>query len=196
MGERKGKWGWWIALGVIVALLLACFVGGLAGGLAGYFAGRRAARSEQLPRLYGYRASPGRPLPEVETPVPRLPEGFGDFDFTWQRGGALVLSVVEDSPAEDAGLRRGDVIVEVDGKSLGEGKTLAEVISRYEPGDEVELQIVRRGRERTIEVELGQHPDKPARAPWLGIEYRTSPRFEFRFETPDEGESRPDIYFD
>jgi len=192
MGEGKNKLGLWIALGVIIALLLSCLVGGLAGGVAGYYAGKRGAGVIGAPRAY--RALPGHPAPQTETPTPRTPDGSREFEsFPWPEASALIMKVVEDSPAQDAGLRPGDMIVEVDGESLVEGKTLAEMISRHEPGDRVELRIVRQGRERTIKVRLGQHPEGEAKTPWLGIEYSTLPRFQFHFESPDSFEGQPEM---
>ena len=88
-------------------------------------------------------------------------------------GGGLVQEVEPDSPAEEAGLRGGeneiefqatpvatggDVIVAVDGRRLTRRDDLADVISAMGAGDEVELQVLRDGERRTIEVELGQRP--------------------------------------
>jgi S1-C subfamily serine protease len=88
-------------------------------------------------------------------------------------GGGLVQEVEPDSPAEEAGLRGGeneiefqatpvatggDVIVAVDGRRLTRRDDLADVISAMGAGDEVELEVLRDGERRTIEVELGQRP--------------------------------------
>ena len=88
--------------------------------------------------------------------------------------GALVSEVVDDSPADDAGLsagdRRiefqgqsdiaadGDVIVAVNGDELTHRTDLADLISLFEPGEKVKLGVLRDGNERTIEVELGERP--------------------------------------
>jgi S1-C subfamily serine protease len=92
--------------------------------------------------------------------------------------GALVSEVVEDSPADDAGLtagdRRiefqgqtdiavdGDVIVSVNGDQLTRSADLADLVSLLEPGEEVELGVLRDGDRRTIEVELGDRPRRLA----------------------------------
>jgi S1-C subfamily serine protease len=88
--------------------------------------------------------------------------------------GALVSEVVEDSPADEAGLTAGDrliefqgqtdiaidgdVIVAVNGDRLTAIADLSDVISLLEPGDEVELEVLRDGERRTVEVELGERP--------------------------------------
>jgi len=197
MEEGKGKLGLWIALGAIVALLLSCLVGGLAGGVAGYWAGRQGARLTQEGGLYSFRVRPDLPLPEGEITIPPIPDEFPEFDeFGWEGGGALVLTVTEDSPADHGGLRPGDLIVEVDGEELGDEETLSDLISFYEPGDEIELLVIRRGRERTIEVELGRHPDRGGETPWLGIEYQSVPGLRFRIQVPDRRGRRPGTRFD
>ena len=88
--------------------------------------------------------------------------------------GALVSEVVNDSPAEDAGLTAGDrtiefqgqtdiaadgdVIVAVNGEPLTTTADLSDVISLLAPGDNVELEVLRDGDRRTIDVELGERP--------------------------------------
>lgn len=53
--------------------------------------------------------------------------------------------VLSDSPASDAGLKEGDVIVKLDGELLGEEDNLATVLNRYRPGDTIELEVLREG---------------------------------------------------
>ena len=89
------------------------------------------------------------------------------------RGGALIQEVEPDSPAEEAGLRAGgeeiefqatplttggDVIVAVDGRRLTREDDLADVISAMSAGDEVELELLRDGERRTVQIELGERP--------------------------------------
>ena len=69
--------------------------------------------------------------------------------------GAFVGEVVSGSAAEDAGLEAGDVIVAIEGEEISSAADVGEVIAALEPGDEVELTIVREGRERSIRATLG-----------------------------------------
>jgi S1-C subfamily serine protease len=88
--------------------------------------------------------------------------------------GALVSEVVEDSPADEAGLTAGDrtiefqgqtdiaadgdVITAVNGERLTHTADLADLISLLPPGEQVELDVLRDGDRRTIELELGERP--------------------------------------
>jgi membrane-associated protease RseP (regulator of RpoE activity) len=92
--------------------------------------------------------------------------------------GALVVAVVPDSPADRAGLQEGDRILAIDGRRVGLEWDLAELIRRYEPGDQVTLKVDR-PEEDSLEmsVRLAERPEQKGRA-YLGVEYR--PGLEFR----------------
>lgn len=171
---------WWLVI-VLVALgglVLGLLLGAFLGGIAGYALGRgisplaevTAEEATPIPTPSPeVRALPWRwpfcpPCPEV-TPGP-LPERIptppaGGF-------GARVERVMPDTPAEKAGLRAGDVIVAVDNDPVTPGRSLADLIARYRPGDKVTL-TVRRGNETLeLRVRLGEHPERPGQA-YLGI---------------------------
>ena len=89
------------------------------------------------------------------------------------RDGALVQEIEKGSPAEKVGLRAGtedidfeaqrvtvggDVIVAVNGRPLTRTDDLADRISSLSTGDDVELDVVRDGKHRTVKVRLGERP--------------------------------------
>ena len=92
--------------------------------------------------------------------------------------GALVQRVIDGSPADEAGLRDGgdeiafqgqediatggDLIVGVSGRDLTREHDLADEISGHSAGDRVELEILREGERRTIDVRLGRRPASAA----------------------------------
>jgi putative serine protease PepD len=74
-------------------------------------------------------------------------------------GAARLVNVVEGSPAARAGLRIGDVVVEVDGEAIATGDDLRQAIDAKKPGDELELKVRRGSDERDVTVELGTRPE-------------------------------------
>lgn len=68
--------------------------------------------------------------------------------------GALVLEVEDDSPAEDSGLKSGDVITNINGESISDPQDVQDIISELEEDDQIKIEIIRQNRKQTIEVTL------------------------------------------
>ena len=73
--------------------------------------------------------------------------------------GALITEVFDDSPAEKAGLKAGDVIIKARGEDVEDASEFQEMIGEGEAGDKVELVFVRSGKEMKKEVELAEVPE-------------------------------------
>jgi serine protease Do len=84
----------------------------------------------------------------------QLGEYFGVEDGK----GALVTEVVEDSPAAKAGLKAGDVIVKAGGKDVDASASLREALSDTEPGQQMDIKVVRKGKSKDLSVTLGEMP--------------------------------------
>ena len=70
-----------------------------------------------------------------------------------------MLATLTNGPAAAAGVREGDVIVEVDGKAIETAADLGRVLDALKPGDEVDVGVIGSGgQERTVSVELGTKP--------------------------------------
>lgn len=70
--------------------------------------------------------------------------------------GVLIESVMEDSPAEKAGLKAGDVITEISGKKIEDYGDLIRTVNYYDPGETVEIKYSRKGKASSVKVELGE----------------------------------------
>ena len=80
--------------------------------------------------------------------------------------GVLVGDVIDDSPAEQAGLEEGDVIIMFNGEDVSSSQELRDMVRDTEPGDKIILTIVRDGDEEKINVTIGEAPED---SDWSGI---------------------------
>jgi membrane-associated protease RseP (regulator of RpoE activity) len=72
------------------------------------------------------------------------------------------------SPAYNAGLREGDVLVSLGGLALTDYESVSGTVQKFEAGDSVDVVYVRDGVEKSVEVILGEHPTEKDRA-YLGV---------------------------
>ncbi len=79
-----------------------------------------------------------------------------------QPGGAIAAQVEPDTPAAKAGIKQGDVILQVNGKPVTSANDLRLEISQMAPGTTVNLQVSRDGKIMTIPVTLGTFPEETA----------------------------------
>lgn len=78
-----------------------------------------------------------------------------DYGVLVMRGETMEdLAVIPGSPADKAGIQENDIILEVDGDKLEDGKSLAKVIGSKKVGDTIELKILHKGTEKTVTVTL------------------------------------------
>ncbi len=82
-----------------------------------------------------------------------------DFGLDEPRG-ALVATVYEGTPADKAGIKRGDVILELNQTPIRDGVHLAHIVAATEVGKEVEVKISRRGKETLLKITLGKRPSQ------------------------------------
>jgi len=76
-----------------------------------------------------------------------------------QAKGALVSSVAEDSPAERAGIKQGDVIVAYQGKPIEDPAVLQREVTRTPVGTKAMLKVIRDGREQEVAVTIGEQSE-------------------------------------
>lgn len=78
-----------------------------------------------------------------------------------QRGGALISEVFKGDPADKAGIRPGDVIIEINGKSIKDTHALLILIASFHVGDKVRVKVLRDGQEKTFDVTVAERKDQP-----------------------------------
>lgn len=96
-----------------------------------------------------------------QTLTPELREGLG-----YNGDGAIVTSVVPDSPADRAGLKKGDVIVGLNSTTISSANGLARAVSAERAGKSVSLRVVRDKTRRTLTATLAARPEDGDTPDW------------------------------
>jgi serine protease Do len=81
--------------------------------------------------------------------------------------GALIGDLLDNGPAADAGLQRGDVILNYDGKKVSDSAHLRNMVSQTPVGSKVEVEFLRKDRRETLTVKIRRHPDDEGQTPVL-----------------------------
>ncbi|MBM4263865.1 MAG: DegQ family serine endoprotease [Deltaproteobacteria bacterium] len=92
----------------------------------------------------------------IQKMTPDLAESMG----LKQAQGALVAEVAKDSPAERAGLKSGDVILQFDGRVIKDSSDLPLQVARVAPGSNVQVKISRGGKDVSLPLTVGELKDK------------------------------------
>ncbi len=72
--------------------------------------------------------------------------------------GAYVIEVPEESPAESAGIKKGDVITELNKKQIDDAEALISAVQKLKVGDKVDVIVLRKGEKKSFQVVLGKYP--------------------------------------
>jgi serine protease Do len=88
-----------------------------------------------------------------------LAEGLG----LKEARGAVVSDLTEKSPAQDAGIRQGDTILDFNGQAIKDSRDLSRVVASVKPGTEVPVNLIRDGKAMTLKVKIGVMPNETPR---------------------------------
>jgi putative serine protease PepD len=108
------------------------------------------------------------PIDTVKAVVPQL-KANGKIQRAWlgvstsdtgSRDGAQVGQVTG-GPAQDAGIRTGDIITQFDGRTITSASDLGQDVLTRKPGDTVKVVVERNGNTQTLTVKLGTRPNQP-----------------------------------
>src|SRR5512147_1138138 len=139
------------------------------------------AMGQQAPVLPQPPAVPSRFL--VTPPGGYL--GVGIQEITGDRAKALKLPsdsgveitrVAPDSPAEKAGLKSGDVILQINGNKVESLEQSSKLVRETPVGHELKLEIFRNGASQTITAKVGEHPQVPGIPDGIGFRMPDVPR--------------------
>jgi serine protease Do len=117
----------------------------------------------------------------VQPLTPELSKSFG----ATEEGGVLVADVVSASPADQAGLQPGDVILEFNGKRVAAPSDLQRAVGLTEPGAAARIKVWRDRAERTVQVKLGEAPEEAEAAARPAGKPRSVLGLDVRAVTPD-----------
>ena len=157
--------------GEVVGINTMIFTNGRAEGNIGLgFAVPINTVRELLPQLSNGKVIRGR-IGLSMTAVPR--DGYQDFGLK-SRAGAVVSQVTPNGPAEKAGVKPGDVVVEFNGRPVTNTTDLQKMVSASKPGTSVALKVMRNGKDQTLhatveeldlDAERGQRQSRNNAAP-------------------------------
>lgn len=106
------------------------------------------------------------------------------------RKAVRIGEVVEESPAAKAGLRAGDVLLEIDGQDASDPEKLVRRIGKTPAGTEVTVRFLREGKPESLRVALGGPPARPQ----PGIEGKKAPSWEVKeWKNLPEGKAALDL---
>lgn len=182
MNQQNNSNRWLFGILAVVVIGFTVMMACLAGAVGGYLVARGQFEQQVADLQRPMPVAPEVPFriepedefsPQDEPELEDIPFDF-DFEFPENLQGALLQEVVPEGPAEVAGLRPGDLITAIDGEPLTPDEGLAELISEFEPGDEVLITYLEESNPMNEPVEviviLGSHPDDPNRA-FLGVRF-------------------------
>lgn len=95
----------------------------------------------------------------IQSITPEIAESLGLKDVR----GALIADVTPGSPADKAGLKRGDIVIEFEGNVIDEFSDLTKLVGAASPGESKDIKILREGEELQFTIELGELKDDKAK---------------------------------
>ncbi len=133
----------WIGIGVVLVFVLGLIAVGVVGAA---YAARQASQASAAPV-------------QQATATPAAPQSTSE-------AGIVITQIAADSPAAQAGLQRGDILLKINDTAVNSYKDLVNALANLKAGDQVTLTITRGGVERTLTATLGEKNGRP----YLGIE--------------------------
>jgi serine protease DegQ len=94
---------------------------------------------------------------ESQDITPELADSFG----LARSSGAIIAGVVRNGPADRAGIRPGDILLAVQGKSVTSTSDMLTLIAQLPPGEKARMTVMRKNRQSSVDVTVGKRPRTP-----------------------------------
>ena len=108
--------------------------------------------------------------------------------------GAKINQVMDDSPAEKAGLSKGDIITKAGEKDIADPSSLADAIGDLKPGDEVQIQYLRDNKQKKVKITLGEHKSSARTFHYNAPSFNDDMIKEFKFRGPQNWQGDWDMF--
>ncbi len=108
-----------------------------------------------------------------------LNEQMGDYFGVKDGNGALITSVTEDSAAQKAGLKAGDVIVKMGDEDIESAGDVHSALKETKPEDELRIKVVRKGKNKKLDITLGEAPQSTFHTPKILFHGNSDADFRF-----------------
>ncbi len=95
----------------------------------------------------------------VQELTPELAESFKLGDVK----GVLITDVVRSGPAEQSGIKTGDILLTIDSHVVSDWNSMLETVANIPPGKVVSVQLMRDGRQKLLQVKIGKRPRQQSR---------------------------------
>jgi membrane-associated protease RseP (regulator of RpoE activity) len=123
------------------------------------------APNAPMPPMFERRDDGGSPRGYLGVTTIELGEQLAEYFGVHGEGGVLVTEVAKDSPAEEAGLKAGDIILSVENSKVDSPADLMRLVRAHDPEDQVDVSVQRRGQVQTLHAKLGEAKDLGFYAP-------------------------------
>jgi len=112
------------------------------------------------------------------------PELAKNFKLKDEKG-ALITEVIKGSPAEKGGMKRGDIVISLDGKKIKNIRELSREAANKPVGDKVKVEVLRKTKKVSLTILMGEYPSDDAALSEGGLSEQTSIGITVQSLTPD-----------
>jgi S1-C subfamily serine protease len=120
----------------------------------------------------------------------KLDKDLAGYFAVKEDAGALILKVEQDTPAEEAGLKSGDVIVKMNEEKVKNPDDVVEILTDAQKGDKIGITVIRHGKKHLLKAELDERPGFKGMGFLKGLEgkkiYFDMPSYHIEIPDPDD----------